>query len=420
MKQFYLSLAIVGLLVGGAAAQTVIVDDDFESYADDAALHQVWAGLAGSVTPGTPAEVESRFPLFELVPNNADFNGNTIVDAADYTVWRDHSGITSGATQSQGDANHDGAVNSADYDAWKADFGTTPSGGSGGQVVRHLLNYVNTNPDLGPVRVPDGDLVYQPPLDPNFQPDNSIFPSVGLEPIVLKGDIYADNASLQRNTIGLRSFFDGATANIIEMGFYNGVGSIPANVAAGAAADGTDGQSQALAGFAARVQLFNSTPGPNPDWQFFALPTQLDTNGNGLVTESEVFTQLGAGWHHFEVTIAPAADGTGHDITFTLDLLNDGINNGTGLPGVDGMLTFTDIVEVTQAGFNSLRIGGPSALYTTQEARFDNIYLSGPQVTPGAGALAAVPEPTSSVMVVVAIVALCGGMGSRRVMRSRT
>ncbi len=408
MKIYFCTLAVIGLLCVNALGQTVIVNDDFESYADDAALHQVWGGLAGSITPGTPAEVESRFPLYELVSDNADFNGNTVVDAADYTVWRDNLGLASGATQSQGDANNDGAVNAADYDAWKAGFGTMPSGGGSGFAVRHLANA------LPPDRVPDGDLVYLPPLDPNFQPDNSIFPSVGLEPIVLSGDIYAEDPSLQRNTIGLRSFFDGGTANIIEMGFYNGVGGQPADTAAGAAADGTDGQSQALAGFAARLQLFNLSSGAaNPDWQFFALPSELDTNGNGLVTESEVFDQLGPGWHHFEVTIAPAAEGTGHDITFTLDLLNDGINNGTGLPGVDGTLTFKDVVEVTQAGFNSLRIGGPSALYTTQAAQFDNIFLSGPLVTPGAGASAAVPEP-SSFAALFAAIGIFGCAGSRR------
>ncbi|QDV73971.1 dockerin type I domain-containing protein [Botrimarina mediterranea] len=54
-----------------------------------------------------------------------DFNSDGKVDAADYTVWRDNEGITTGATLAQGDANGDGAVNSADYLAWKTQYGAT-------------------------------------------------------------------------------------------------------------------------------------------------------------------------------------------------------------------------------------------------------------------------------------------------------
>ena len=67
------------------------------------------------------------------LPDNADFNGDSTVDAADYVLWRRNNGLTTGATQSQGDANQDGAVNSADYDIWRAQFGTSP--GSGTQFI---------------------------------------------------------------------------------------------------------------------------------------------------------------------------------------------------------------------------------------------------------------------------------------------
>ena len=72
-----------------------------------------------SVTVSTPPAVPG------------DYNGNHIVDAADYTVWRDHLGLTGGATAAQGDGTGDGNVTSADYDYWKTRFGNTMGAGSG-------------------------------------------------------------------------------------------------------------------------------------------------------------------------------------------------------------------------------------------------------------------------------------------------
>jgi len=55
----------------------------------------------------------------------ADFNFDGIVDSADYTAWRDHLGMTSGATLEQGDADGDGDVDQDDYALWRQDVGTT-------------------------------------------------------------------------------------------------------------------------------------------------------------------------------------------------------------------------------------------------------------------------------------------------------
>ncbi|CAD7694829.1 unnamed protein product [Ostreobium quekettii] len=56
----------------------------------------------------------------------ADFNRDGVVDAADYTVWRDHSGeqVT---PCTEGDANGDGAVTTDDYAEWKASYGAQSS-----------------------------------------------------------------------------------------------------------------------------------------------------------------------------------------------------------------------------------------------------------------------------------------------------
>lgn len=80
----------------------------------------------------TTADNVQRMGFVEYVASTLpDFNGNGKVDAADYTVWRDHLGQMGGATLSQGDANGDGNVTVADYNLWKSNFGAIAGAGSG-------------------------------------------------------------------------------------------------------------------------------------------------------------------------------------------------------------------------------------------------------------------------------------------------
>jgi beta-glucanase (GH16 family) len=55
-----------------------------------------------------------------------DFNGDSIVDTADYVVWRQTSGQTVGKG-SGADANTDGFIGPEDYAVWRANFGRTAS-----------------------------------------------------------------------------------------------------------------------------------------------------------------------------------------------------------------------------------------------------------------------------------------------------
>lgn len=55
----------------------------------------------------------------------ADYSNNGVVDAADYTLWRDRTGSANPATV--GDGNLDGVVNNADYTVWASAFGDTNS-----------------------------------------------------------------------------------------------------------------------------------------------------------------------------------------------------------------------------------------------------------------------------------------------------
>jgi len=59
------------------------------------------------------------FPLAQ-----GDYNRNGIVDAADYTVWRNNLGMTP-ATFADGDGSGNGVVDGADYTIWKQNFGAT-------------------------------------------------------------------------------------------------------------------------------------------------------------------------------------------------------------------------------------------------------------------------------------------------------
>ena len=54
-------------------------------------------------------------------PLPGDYNDNGVVDAADYTVWRDSLGST--GTNLAADGNDNNAIDAGDYNVWKTNFG---------------------------------------------------------------------------------------------------------------------------------------------------------------------------------------------------------------------------------------------------------------------------------------------------------
>jgi hypothetical protein len=68
-------------------------------------------------------------PIEELA---GDYNGDDVVNAADYTVWRDTLGRT--GSNLPADGNRNGQVDAADYTLWKSNFGDLVGSGGGNLI----------------------------------------------------------------------------------------------------------------------------------------------------------------------------------------------------------------------------------------------------------------------------------------------
>ncbi|MGD9633252.1 MAG: spherulation-specific family 4 protein [Pirellulales bacterium] len=64
---------------------------------------------------------------------NADYNSDGMVDAGDYSVWRDSVGLT--GVSLAADGNGDGVVDDKDYTHWRNYFGASAGGGAGGAAT---------------------------------------------------------------------------------------------------------------------------------------------------------------------------------------------------------------------------------------------------------------------------------------------
>jgi autotransporter-associated beta strand protein len=89
---------------------------------DNRDLPALASGLAWEVNPGG---VTLFLDVVAALPGDYNFSG--VVDAADYTVWRDSLGQM--ATGLAADGDRDGVVDQDDYGVWKSQFGVTLSGG---------------------------------------------------------------------------------------------------------------------------------------------------------------------------------------------------------------------------------------------------------------------------------------------------
>lgn len=252
------SLATAALLTPAWAVP--VIDDKFDSYADDTAMRAVWASNTGSTT------------------NNFLFDANT--SGQPYVV-----------------PPAPGAVDG------KAVFFDGTNGG--------IMKYTGTF-SMMPTATQNIELT-----------------------VDLAHDLLTSN---KRLSLGLR-YTGSVTENLIELGFWN---SLPT---------GPNGE---FYQFGYRTALF---PG-STNWQPYSLPTNKD----------QLFEIGSAAFHTFKAVISLT------DVTFTLDLFGDGLNNGTGEPGIDA----TNVVPAvtTSNGYNDIRFGGPSGVTSADPfLGVDNILL---------------------------------------------
>ena len=80
----------------------------------------------------TTPEYDFEFQLSPLPAVPADYNGNHVVDAGDYVLYRKYYGSRTDPTA---DANHDGLVNEVDYQIWRQRYGNPFPPGAGSLVT---------------------------------------------------------------------------------------------------------------------------------------------------------------------------------------------------------------------------------------------------------------------------------------------
>ena len=77
-------------------------------------------------------EIESIRVMLPAPPGlPGDFNNNQVVDAADYTVWRNNLGAADESTALNGNGDGMNGVDNGDYNLWKSNFGDTSPGAGG-------------------------------------------------------------------------------------------------------------------------------------------------------------------------------------------------------------------------------------------------------------------------------------------------
>jgi hypothetical protein len=94
-------------------------------------------GLGNSFNVASiPGRTFFTYIIPQAFPPPGDYNGDGIVDAADYTVWRDTAGQTGANLAADGTGpggTPDGVVDALDYQFWVDHFGTASGSGADSQ-----------------------------------------------------------------------------------------------------------------------------------------------------------------------------------------------------------------------------------------------------------------------------------------------
>ncbi|WP_442483255.1 LamG-like jellyroll fold domain-containing protein [Aeoliella sp. SH292] len=124
------------LLASSMAASSLGIDLGIVVDPSPASLVSANGDLSFNFILGGTAEVSrAGFVKYINIPTVllGDFNGDLVVNLADYTVWRDNLGAaTDDALMGAGDGNP--GVDTGDYDLWKANFGSQSGAGASASV----------------------------------------------------------------------------------------------------------------------------------------------------------------------------------------------------------------------------------------------------------------------------------------------
>ncbi|MGD9632921.1 MAG: dockerin type I domain-containing protein [Pirellulales bacterium] len=301
-----------------ARGDTVIVDENFDGYADDTAFRAVWVPTVGNGSaPANAADVDSGI----ITADDTAFPGiqGKAVDHIGATA--SSPGMVNQYTPASGGPAPGNAITPSATQSVFLSFDLF-DGASGNERMSVGLRNRTTTANL---------------IEMGLYNSNSCDPTVC-------GPGQAGGTSSPQN----------ATAT--DPGFYPGTG------------------------YGVRTQLFSSISAPllvQPDWQYFQLPIELDRTTD--VDEIVSIADIGQGWHRYTATITPTSVTYTIDL-FRDGVRNDtrdetGVVVGAGTPGVDATMTFP--VSLNPVGFDSLRIGGPSGLLSAGAGvtGYDNILL---------------------------------------------
>jgi T5SS/PEP-CTERM-associated repeat protein len=143
----YGEIEVVGNVMLGGLLDVVLSNGFTPAAGDSFQILTAYGGVEGSLAlaamPPLPNRlgwdlaIEAHRVVLNVVAlPDGDYNGDGMVDAADYTVWRDSLGQVGDHLPADGDGS--GTIDGGDYGAWAENFGAAASGAGSGSAASSL------------------------------------------------------------------------------------------------------------------------------------------------------------------------------------------------------------------------------------------------------------------------------------------
>jgi serpin B len=164
--------------------------------------------LQNDVTPG-------------VIEANADFDGNQMVDGADFLAWQRGYGMTTNASRSHGDSNADGDVDARDFSEWMEAHGqptallvSAAASGLTPPAATYQLSQAPSLVALADAAMAMGRLTGDGnELEPQLVDDQELVPQQALPRVVDHGPLPATATDLAIELLTLRSVLEQATVD---------------------------------------------------------------------------------------------------------------------------------------------------------------------------------------------------------------